>query len=61
MNIEDTVLFEDCLVRCTSEELKLNLKTELEIVKDSGTPVECDEPLIRAFGWGGTPQGPVFW
>lgn len=61
MDIEETFLFKDCLKNCPSSELKLNLKTELEIVKDSDIFINWDVYLNEAFNWANSPQGDEFW
>lgn len=56
----DSKLYKSCL-DVPSVEFRLNLLTELQLVKDNGNRFEEDKVVIDAFSWVGTPQGWRFW
>lgn len=62
--IKETFLYKDCLVKCASVELKLNIASELKYAFDNYkgyAKFRTNEELLDAFTWRSSPQGRKFW
>lgn len=64
--IKETFLYQYCLERCASTELKLNIATELKYAFDNydgdeGARFRFYKSLLNAFTWSASPHGSAFW